>query len=193
LRRSGYAGRSPRAGAVEGEPASAEASRWRVRSHRDVILDTRRHRRQLAQLVQREVAENGMAGCRLNNRWCRRLAGTTDLARAARREWATRKRDVEGGRTLQAYRRRGRRRIRNGDRREQRFRIRVVRRRKDLFDSTVLDNPTGVHDRDTVREITHDGQIVGHEHICRAVAALEMEQQINNRPLNVYVERADLS
>ena len=60
---------------------------------------------------------------------------------------------------------------------------------KHFGNRTFLDNPTQVHDGNTVRQVRHDGQVVGYEQVGQAKCILQVLQQVQDLCLHGHVER----
>ena len=70
-------------------------------------------------------------------------------------------------------------RIRDGQRREQRFRVRMPRGRKNVVRRAYLPQPSEVDHRDPVSQVPHRSQVVGDEQIRDPPGFLEFHQKIH--------------
>ena len=79
-------------------------------------------------------------------------------------------------------------RIRNGNRREERLRIRVLRVTADILGSTGLNDVTQVHYGNTVGDVLNDGKVVGNEEIGHTLFPLKLLQKVDDLRLNGNVQ-----
>src|SRR5262249_54233100 len=75
-----------------------------------------------------------------------------------------------------------------GDRREQRLRIRMLRRAKQCFGRRDFHDPTEIHHGHPVTHHAHDGQIVRHEQVGERESVLQPAEQFQHRRLYRHVE-----
>ena len=76
--------------------------------------------------------------------------------------------------------------VRHG--REQRLGVRVVRAVEDGLGIAHLHDPAEVHDRDPVREVADDAEVVRDQQVARPALQLELGQQVQDRGLDRDVE-----
>ena len=75
--------------------------------------------------------------------------------------------------------------------RQQRPRVGVAGRSEELIAAARLHDAPGIHDRDAVADVAHDGQVVGDEEVGDAEVALEVHEQVEDLALHGDVERGD--
>ena len=75
--------------------------------------------------------------------------------------------------------------------RQQRLGVRVRRAGVDLVLRPQLGHPAEVHDADPVRDVPHDGQVVGDEDVRQAELVLQLLHQVDDLGLHRDVERRD--
>ena len=78
--------------------------------------------------------------------------------------------------------------IRQRYRRQQRLCIGVHRLRTQLIALGKLYHLTEIHDADTVRDMTHNADIVRNEKICQMLLGLQIFQHVDNLRLNRHVQ-----
>ena len=81
------------------------------------------------------------------------------------------------------------RRIGDRHRRQQRLRVRMLRRSVHLIGWTRLDDLAEVHDRDAVGQLANDGEVVGDEHVRQPQPGAQVDQQAHDLGLDADVER----
>ena len=69
------------------------------------------------------------------------------------------------------------------------LRVRLARGRDDLFGVAVFDDAATAHDQDAVRQRANDGEIMRDEDVSKAMAALQVAQEVNDLRLHGTVER----
>ncbi len=77
------------------------------------------------------------------------------------------------------------------DRGEQRLRVRVARRVVDRVAVADLDDASGIHDGDALRDVADDREVVGDEEIGQAELALQVREQVDDLRAHRDVERRD--
>jgi hypothetical protein len=75
-------------------------------------------------------------------------------------------------------------------RRQQRPGVGVLRGFQDLVDRAFLDDAPQVHDRDAIRQVGHDGEVVRDEQVGQPQCVLQFLQQIEDLRLHGDVQRA---
>ena len=75
------------------------------------------------------------------------------------------------------------------NRRQQRLRVRMRRRREERLGRRHFDEPAAIHHGHAIADLAHQPQIVRDEEIGQAEALLQIEQQIDDLRLHRHVER----
>ncbi len=81
--------------------------------------------------------------------------------------------------------------IRHGNSRNERLGVRMLGMLGNDLGVADLDQLAEVHDTDPIRDMRHDGQVVGDEEIGQLEIVLELTQQVEHLGLNRHIERGD--